>query len=340
MKCTKYMVSTPPFQDADGDIRRIIMSTRTGRRINLSEEAWRYMQEAPDKLSENTWVLLAKEGFLPQNPAGEGEEVLKEMLARLNNQSTFSLTLLPTAQCQLACVYCNQRHTPRRMSAATQEAVVAMTQAVLDEGRTKQLRLCWFGAEALLAADIVCELGARLKALAETRGVNCVSTLVTNGLALDAEMTVRLMASQRMEMVDLTLDGTGEQHDQQRPQRGGNGSFKKILANLKEIREAELDLPLSLRCNVSKENQDTVTELIDLLVASGLRGMIRRFYCAPVHDWGGPARGDGAGDGQGDRHLGDQRALSETDRGRVAAFADPGMRRRRMHGAKNQQCSC
>src|SRR4029453_3736322 len=97
-----------------------------------------------------------------------------------------------------------------------------------------KVRCVFWGGEPLLNLPVVYYLAEHVHAEASRRGVTLALNIITNGLLLTPEVVDRLVPY-GLNGVKVTLDGDKAAHDRMRPMRGGQGTFDKIVANLKAI---------------------------------------------------------------------------------------------------------
>ena len=60
----------------------------------------------------------------------------------------------------------------------------------------------------------------------------------------------------------ITIDGVGEMHDRTRDLAGGQGTFDRIIENLKAVKESDEEFDITIRVNFGRENMKEVSELI------------------------------------------------------------------------------
>lgn len=158
-----------------------------------------------------------------------------------------SLVLLAAEQCNLACPYCikdrlmglrpERRQT--RMAATTARAAIDAFLAVARRAGHRDLGLQFRGGEALLSAPVVLDAIAHMRA-GWTQGAVHASmvsnaTLVTDPLARAlAELRVR---------VEVSIDGPREVHDTVRITRGGGPTHGRVVAGLRRLLAAGVDVP-------------------------------------------------------------------------------------------------
>lgn len=69
--------------------------------------------------------------------------------------------------------------------------------------------------------------------------------------------------------IQVTLDGTKEQHDQRRPLVNGESTYDTIISNIEKSKD-NLPCIISLRINIDKENADKVDSIINILRKNNL----------------------------------------------------------------------
>lgn len=151
------------------------------------------------------------------------------------------------------------------MVAEVQDALVRWVEAELP-GR-RQLGVIWYGGEPLLCPDVIERLSVAFQARCADAGIVYTAGVVTNGFRLDGA-TAAWLADLGVVSAQVSLDGPPEEHDRRRHLRGRQGTFARILANLKEAVAVER-LALVLRVNVDARNVAAAERLVDLLAAEG-----------------------------------------------------------------------
>ena len=81
---------------------------------------------------------------------------------------------------------------------------------------------------------VVYALSERLSLAARARRVALTTSIITNGLLLTEEVVDRLLPF-GLTSVKVTLDGDRTTHDRLRPLRGGQGTFDRIIENVRKI---------------------------------------------------------------------------------------------------------
>jgi uncharacterized protein len=150
----------------------------------------------------------------------------------------------------------------------------------------KEILLDFYGGEALLSTQLIRRIAAALQAAAAAAGTRFSFNLVTNGTLLTRRAVEELLPL-GLDGARITIDGPPDIHNRQRPFVSGRGSFDTILGNLQEVCGL---LKVQLGGNFTRDNYRRFPELLDLLVAEGIRpGMLQMVQFAPVTPKAGEA---------------------------------------------------
>ena len=225
---------------------------------------------------KSTRVELRRLGCILPAEKDERAQAIRTHRAARRQQDDFSLTLAPTLDCNLRCIYCFEGTHPRiYWTPETEDAVFAFAEARLREGG--HLGVHWFGGEPLLALDIVLRFSRRLMELAQRRQASWSCAMVTNGMLLTPETTSRLEAIECREF-QVTLDGPREINDRLRRDRHGRSSFDTILGNLRALDLSRV--AVRLRINIMAATAPRAMELVRLLAEEGFAGRMFVYLAA------------------------------------------------------------
>lgn len=137
------------------------------------------------------------------------------------------VTLVLTHDCNLGCGYCYAgAKFSKRMSFETAQKCVELAFA---DGCSRA-HLSFFGGEPLLAWDMLVRVASYARGSAETRGVELVMSVTTNGTLLD-DARARMLEELGV-YIALSIDGDREAHDLGRPKIGGGSSFDDVARGL------------------------------------------------------------------------------------------------------------
>jgi uncharacterized protein len=269
-----------------------LMNTFTDAQIVVSPDVVALLDrfggdDAPAFLSAEERLTideLAEHGFLVTDSDHERHEL--ETYFRNIRESTDQLrvTVLTTLQCNFACDYCIQgdhgdynKHAAK-MSMETAARVAEWTESRLDALRPQTFALTLFGGEPLLNLPVAYYLAERLRASCDARGVRMLINLITNGLLLTREVVTRLNAC-GLNGVKITLDGDRDTHNRMRPLRGGQGTFDRIIQNVRDV--AHLTR-ISIGGNFDMETADSYPALLDFLRDQEFADKLARVSFKPV----------------------------------------------------------
>jgi uncharacterized protein len=193
------------------------------------------LSDSPDIAHLGT-QLEADLGLAP----GETRTFMYHVVAQLNNKLFPPITKLEvvhTEGCNLACTYCFEKSMLglRQMTLATARAAVDL---LFDyAGDEPRLYITHFGGEPLLnfpAVQYVTEYAEEKAAVLE-KSVECGMT--SNGLLLTEERAAYL--AQHKVQVLLSVDGLEESHDRYRVDRGGRGTFRRVMERLRILKQVQ-----------------------------------------------------------------------------------------------------
>jgi len=239
----------------------------------------------PETESEReTLAQLVENGFVVTDRAAEREDLTRFFREVREDTETLKVTVLTTLQCNFACDYCIQGdHGDYNKSAAKMSMEMAERLATWMEGRLDsvapgRLILTFFGGEPLLNMPVLYYLSERMHASCTVRGVQQVINIITNGLLMTRDMVERLNPL-GLNGIKITLDGDREAHNQSRPLRGGQGTFDKIIANVRAV--ADLTR-IAVGGNFEMETADSYPALLDFLAAQEFAPRLTKVNFKPV----------------------------------------------------------
>jgi uncharacterized protein len=291
MKLSQYHIVTEPIYDEiEEETKRIILATRTASVRVINDASWSILEAGRfEELPEDILFELTDIELIVPCDEDELKTVLTFNNAAIVDDNDLFLVVQPTASCQLGCHYCGQQHSMKLMSDEDRERFIERARNKLETNKFSSLSIGWFGAEPLLGLSVIRTLTPQLKSLAEEFSCTYNATIVTNGLALTEEIAEELVNDLGIDAIEITLDGVAEFHDARRMQKNGAPTFDKIFANVVSLAHRDdLDIRLSIRCNVDYQNHESVTLLLKELSTAGIQKKIK-FYIAPIHSWGNDA---------------------------------------------------
>ena len=163
--------------------------------------------------------------------------------------------------CNFDCPYCFEDHGRGKMSQEVQDDVVALAKRMIDACGVKKLHVTWFGGEPLLVPDVIDSLSKRLMALVDEPDGTFDAGIITNGYLLTQEI-VDMLANNKVNYAQVTIDGLGATHDATRCLKGGGPTFERITSNL---RNNKIPFRVNVRHNVHEGNRAEMGPLSDFV---------------------------------------------------------------------------
>jgi uncharacterized protein len=229
-------------------------------------------------------TLLRDNGFLV--PSREHDrQTLDAYLTRVTSDtSELNVTVLTTLQCNFACDYCFQgdhgdyNTFADKMSLETARRIAAWIERELDRVRPEKFVLTFFGGEPLLNLPVMYDLAERLARATSARGVEQVLTIITNGLLLTEDVVDRLLPY-GLRGVKITLDGDRDTHNRMRPLRGGQGTFDRIIEN---IRRVSGKVGIAIGGNFDESSVDSYPALLEFLKQQAFADQLVKVNFKPI----------------------------------------------------------
>jgi len=227
---------------------------------------------------------LTANGFLVSSRDQEQQDLREYFVNLREDTDQMRATVLTTLQCNFACDYCFQgdhgdyNKFAAKMSLETAAGVVDWIAKRLDETKPETFVLTLFGGEPLLNLPVAYYLAEHCYAACQARGVTQQISVITNGLLLTPEVVERLNPY-GLRGVKITLDGDRHTHNQMRPLRGGQGTFDRIIENMRKV--APL-VPITIGGNFDEASADSYPALLDFLQQQDFAPYINKINFKPV----------------------------------------------------------
>ena len=267
-----------------------LMNTFTDAQLIVSTD----VAELLDRVEQGTktWTdderdvlaTLADNGFIVEDREADRRNVREYFHSVRESREQLRMTVLTTLQCNFACDYCIQgdhgdynKHAAK-MSLETAARVADWAEQRLDELGAESYVLTFFGGEPLLNLPVVYYLAERMWKSCEARGVRMLVNIITNGLLLTPEVVDRL-APCGLNGVKITLDGDRDTHNMMRPLRGGQGTFDKIINNIRRVAGRTR---VAIGGNFDMETADSYPALLDFLKEQEFAGQLSKVTFKPV----------------------------------------------------------
>jgi len=228
-------------------------------------------------------VYLKKGGFLIKDFMNEIDLLKMKFNIERASTKTLSISISPTLNCNFRCVYCFERHKKENMNESVRDSLIKFIER--ESTTICYLGVNWFGGEPLLKYKFINGLSRNFIEICENKNIRYEASMSTNGYLLSKERYERLVEDCLIGHFQITIDGDRETHDKRRPLCTGEGTFEKILENLKDIASSKVKAKITIRINVDKDNGDSCVRVLNVLDKKGLKDLVD-FYFYPVNTLG------------------------------------------------------
>jgi uncharacterized protein len=184
----------------------------------------------------------------------------------------------------MACDYCFQgdhgdyNKFADKMSLETAEKIAVWVERELDRLHPEKLTVTYFGGEPLLNLPVMYYLAERLWLAAQARRLPVKASIITNGLLLTEEVVDRLVPF-GLKNVKITLDGDKDTHDRMRPLRGGQGTFDRLIENMRRVAGK---VGIAIGGNFDEQSAATYPALLEFLRAQDFADKLVKINFKPV----------------------------------------------------------
>ena len=267
-----------------------LMNTLSDAQLLVSPDVTRLLDrisdgESPfDDEERSTIEALAENGFIV-NTREEERDALRQYFTNMREDTEqLRITVLTTLQCNFACDYCFQgdhgdyNKFAHKMSIETAAQLVDWIERRLDEVQPEKFVLTFFGGEPLLNLPVTYFLAERCHALCETRNVRLLVNIITNGLLLTEDVVDRLMPY-GLNGIKITLDGDRDTHNRMRPLRGRQGTFDRIIENVRRVADK---VAITIGGNFDESSVDSYPALLDYLREQEFADKVAKINFKPI----------------------------------------------------------
>jgi len=248
-----------------------LMNTLTDAQLIVSPDVAALLDRTSfDVLSESEREavdLLAENGFFVDGYESDRRRMEDYFHSIKHSTDELHITVLTTLQCNFACGYCYQgdredfNQFADKMTLETSGRLAEWIAGELDRVRPEKFVMTFFGGEPLLNLPVVYDLAERTFLATQKRGIRQSLSMITNGLLLTEDVVDRLLPY-GLRGIKITLDGDKETHDRMRPLRGGQGTFDRIVDNIRKVADRT---SISIGGNFDESSADSFTGLLDYL---------------------------------------------------------------------------
>lgn len=171
------------------------------------------------------------------------------------------LIIMPTESCNLRCIYCYEDFKINKMPTAVIDGLKSLIKKRAID--LKQLNIGWFGGEPLLGMSVIREIATvALECAQNHKQFTFTSSISTNAVKLTDRYFNELIQL-GVKSFQISLDGYKDAHNKTRVAKDGRGTFDIIWDNLIRIRESKHDFKINLRIHMTRNNIESIKELIN-----------------------------------------------------------------------------
>jgi uncharacterized protein len=268
-----------------------LMNTFTDAQLIVSTDVAALLDELENR-GTSGWTseerdaigTLAENGFIVESREADRDNLRSYFHEVRESREQLRMTVLTTLQCNFACDYCIQgdhgdyNKNAAKMSLETAARVGDWAEQRLEALSPESYVLTFFGGEPLLNLPVMYYLAERMWKVCEARGVRMLVNIITNGLLLTSEIVDRLNQV-GLNGIKITLDGDRDTHNKMRPLRGGQGTFDKIVNNVRQVAHKTR---IAIGGNFDMETADSYPALLDFLKEQDFADQLSKVAFKPI----------------------------------------------------------
>lgn len=199
-------------------------------------------------------------GFLVDASVDETKLLELDYYSSIYNKEQLMITILPTLDCNFDCFYCFENKKKEYLSEEIEGAIKQFVSKKIKG--VKKFTVCWFGGEPLMGASHIWRLSEFFVQISERNNCEYNAMMITNG-SLVNDTIIEQIKKSKIEILQITIDGTEEYHNSRRYFKGGAPSFSIIMKNIKKLTSS--GIRVSVRMNIDKNNIHSVKELLHVI---------------------------------------------------------------------------
>ncbi len=204
-----------------------------------------------------TTGTLVENGIIVHNQK-EQDLLLKYRFTKYKfNNRIPTFYIAPTMDCNLSCFYCFEGNNKKKeyISNETENNIIQYIKSF----HNNRIYIIWFGGEPTLNINPIVRIYNELR----NSGIEIESSMITNGTLLSTS-NLRKLVSINLKHIQITIDGTKEQHDKRRFYKNGKGTFDSIISNITTlIRETNINL--TIQVTTDKNNVYAYSDICALM---------------------------------------------------------------------------
>jgi uncharacterized protein len=179
------------------------------------------------------------------------------MTSSMNAPKAFHIMAKPTGSaCNLHCDYCfflkKEKLYPSSTFRMSDEVHEAYIRQLFEAHEVPQVTVAWQGGEPTLMGLDFFRRSVELQKNYAKPGTRIENTFQTNGILLDDEWC-RFFHENNF-LIGLSIDGAKDLHDFYRKDKGGHGTFERVVQAVRLLRKHGVEF--NILCTVNSKNAD------------------------------------------------------------------------------------
>ena len=174
---------------------------------------------------------------------------------------------IPSYNCNLQCPYCMQG-LDKEHKVIDDKGIKAITSFIrnrIAESQKagvpiSQLNIDLFGGEPLIAKKQIFQFCESVQSIANELSVRATYQMTSNFTLVD-DSVIDFIKKYNIS-IQVSIDGTKQQHDKSRIGANGKGTYDTILSNIKRLNDEGLKENIVIRLNIDKNNINDAEEIM------------------------------------------------------------------------------
>lgn len=244
----------------------LIYNSENNAFFKVSEEIYDYIEalskEKDTSISPNIKDLLIKHKIIIPDSKKYSYYNKIKLISYMErfSQNKLTLNVMPTTSCNFYCPYCFEK--TKTNHTISDEIIDNLIQFINKHTNTKILNLMWYGGEPLLAFNKIEKILLRLEK--EVSIPLKAHSIVTNGYLFDQNVC-ELFKKYPLTDIQITLDGSENEHNQKRFSKTDKSTYSKILNNIDLILNELPETHVFIRVNIDEKNKASFQQIYELL---------------------------------------------------------------------------
>lgn len=248
----------------------LINNTLTGALDIVESDIWGLViGKKFNSINANHLSNLIDRGYLYHDLKREDEILVKLYNSYIKKASSRPLRFVfcPSYQCNLRCIYCFETELPSNPNKFMSERIlddsINAANKISKEKSGKVDSVELFGGEPLLLKN----KPLIKKILKFAKDKDAPITIITNGVMAKDFINILLPVKEKIEMLQITIDGPPEIHDKRRKYPSGKGSFNEISKSIDLLLKNNINT--NVRVNIDNTNIEHIFNLYEYVSKKG-----------------------------------------------------------------------